>query len=188
MVFRKKLSKFETALRVLSANDNERPTLSDPENAATTETPASATSPETTTGTAPVVTEAGPVPVVAKKPTAEEKAQRDATRAAQKAEKATRATQDFENRYAHVVSGSVRLVPKGDVVDGVMSKGKMATVRCVDCGTERSVNVQDVFQSKRCRPCYQAAQKSKKQAARANAKTDATPTQAQPDQANSQAT
>jgi hypothetical protein len=127
MVFGKgKKSKLQTAIAVLSGEEPPVPEAM----MTTTEEPRVATA----------------------KPSSEEKA---AARAAAKVERDAKKNAAIESKYAHVVPGSVRSVPRGEVVDGVASKGKMCTVACVDCGAHRQVNVQDAFQAKRCRGCYQ---------------------------------
>lgn len=55
----------------------------------------------------------------------------------------------FYSRYPWVVAGSVKAVPKGEVVDGVVSKGRMCKIKCVDTGKLRTINTSDAFQTKR---------------------------------------
>lgn len=58
---------------------------------------------------------------------------------------------DWYAKYPWVVRGSVREpTPADRKALGSRCHGKVCTVRCVDTGTERVVNTQDAFQSKRC--------------------------------------
>jgi hypothetical protein len=99
----------------------------------------------------------------------------EAAKGAADAEAELKRNAELEAKYPHVVAGSLRHVPKGEEIDGTVSKGKMATIECVDCGSERTVNAQDLFQVKRCRPCTEAHLKRRQQerrAARRKKKTD----------------
>ena len=93
------------------------------------------------------------------------------TKAAQegikKAERQMKRDAELEAKYSHIKPGSVRAVPKGTDIDGTQSKGRMCTVVCIDCGAERTVNVQDAFQVKRCRDCTKVYTQAKQKARRA---------------------
>jgi len=60
------------------------------------------------------------------------------------------------NHNPQIFPESVRQVPKGELVDGLVSKGWVVTIRCETCGNDRIVNLQDAFQvrfcSKSCKP------------------------------------
>lgn len=73
-------------------------------------------------------------------------------KAAQKMDRDAR----MEAKYAHLVPGSIRSVPRGEPVGSTVSKGRVATITCTECGATRDVNVQDVFQVKRCVECAKA--------------------------------
>lgn len=107
----------------------------------------------------------------------------DAVRDAEEKEARARARQAkrdaaLEAKHSHVVAGTVRHVPKGEEIDGMKSKGRVCDVACVDCGTIRTVNVQDAFQVRRCKPCTEEHLKRRQQerrAARRKTKTDDEP-------------
>ena len=169
----KKPSKLEAAVAILTAEDGEKPTISD------YLVPAATTEPQDQLSAArTATTEASDtVPTAKGQPKAtddpEARSKKQAEKAAREAEREEKRRLEMEGKYPHVVPGSLRLVPKGEVADGVTSKGRMVTVACVDCGTHRTVNVQDAFQSKRCRPCYQAALKRRQKDHRAESKAKA---------------
>lgn len=50
--------------------------------------------------------------------------------------------------------------------DGITLVGKTTTIHCIDCGAERMIKTQDIFQVKRCVPC-QAIYAKKMRAERA---------------------
>ena len=60
------------------------------------------------------------------------------------------------NHNPQVFAESVRQVPKGDEILGLVSKGWVVTIRCATCEDDRVVNLQDAFQvrfcSKSCKP------------------------------------
>lgn len=73
-----------------------------------------------------------------------------------KAELRMKRDAELEAKYPHVVAGSIRAVPRGEKVGDTVSKGRVATVACVECGAKRDVNLQDVFQVLRCVTCAKA--------------------------------
>jgi hypothetical protein len=92
-----------------------------------------------------------------------------------KAEQRMKRDADLEAKYPHMVSGSIRFVPRGEKVGDTVSKGRVATVKCTDCGAHRDVNLQDVFQVRRCVSCAKAHTQRRldeKRAARAAARKD----------------
>jgi hypothetical protein len=75
----------------------------------------------------------------------------------------------FYSKYGHVVSGSVREPTAAELKELGHSSGKCCTINCVDCKAERVVNLQDVFQVKRCVECkakFTKAHRADKQAKR----------------------
>ena len=73
-----------------------------------------------------------------------------------KAELRMKRDAELEAKYPHLVAGSIRAVPRGEKVGDTVSKGRVATVTCVECGAKRDVNLQDVFQVRRCVSCAKA--------------------------------
>lgn len=59
--------------------------------------------------------------------------------------------------------------------DGVYLVGKTMVIKCVDCGGDRTIKVQDAFQVKRCVNCQKNYSKARR-AEKAKAKRSATPT------------
>jgi hypothetical protein len=47
-------------------------------------------------------------------------------------------------------------------------KQAMTTIKCIDCGTEREIKVQDAFQVKRCVECQNAYRKAQRKQYRKN--------------------
>jgi hypothetical protein len=74
---------------------------------------------------------------------------------------------EFYGKYPQVVPGSVREPTTADTKAVTHCHGKVCTVRCLDCGTERTVNLQDAFQSQRCQTCKAASVKARRQERRA---------------------
>ena len=70
----------------------------------------------------------------------------------------------FYAKYPHVVAGSVREPTAIDTKAVTHCHGKVCTVRCVFCNCERTVNLQDAFQSSRCATCRAAASKARRAA------------------------
>lgn len=80
---------------------------------------------------------------------------------------------DWYAKYPWVVKGSVREPTAADKKAlGSKCHGKVCTVKCVDTGTERVVNTQDAFQSKRS-PEAQKAYTRRRRAERRQARKDA---------------
>lgn len=115
---------------------------------------------EAAVATAPSATAEPTVSTKTSKPKVSPEA-KAAARAAAKAEKVAKRTAEIEARYPWVVPGSVRAVPVGETIGGIISKGRVATIRCVTCGAERVANAQDLFQVRYCRGCQAARQKPK---------------------------
>lgn len=74
----------------------------------------------------------------------------------QKAEARMKRDAALEAKHPHMVPGSIRSVPRGERVGDTVSKGRVATITCMDCGSTRDVNLQDVFQVRRCVACAKA--------------------------------
>ncbi len=74
---------------------------------------------------------------------------------------------DFYKKYSHVVKGSVREPTKEDLKVLTKCHGRVCTIKCTDCGTERVINVQDAFQVTRCPACKVKAAKEARKARRA---------------------
>jgi len=74
---------------------------------------------------------------------------------------------EFYGKYPHVVPGSVREPTDADLKALSHCHGKVCTVRCQDCGAERTINLQDAFQSQRCPKCKLTAIKARRQERRA---------------------
>ena len=74
-------------------------------------------------------------------------------KAERRARKLAKKDEDLYTKYEHVVRGSARVVPVGEIVDGLRSKGRMCLIQCTeaDCSAQRLVNVQDAFQVKKCK-------------------------------------
>lgn len=79
---------------------------------------------------------------------------------------------DLHAKYPWVVEGSIREVAKGERIDRgnllpfLVSKGRVCTVECTECGTTFEINVQDAFQVKMCPGCKRKASKERRQARR----------------------
>lgn len=87
---------------------------------------------------------------------------------------AERRLAEFYTRYPWVIKDTVRTPNPGDLVGLKHCHGKICGVKCVDCGAERIVNLQDAFQSQRCPKCRELASKARRaerQAARAAKRT-----------------
>ena len=96
--------------------------------------------------------------------------------------RAERRLREFYAKYPHVVAGSVREPTEADLAQLSKCHGKVCTVVCIEegCETERVINVQDAFQSKRCAACQKKhtyntrkARRQARAAARAEAKAKA---------------
>lgn len=78
---------------------------------------------------------------------------------------------DWYTKYPWVVRDSVREpTPADRKALGSRCHGKVCTVRCVDTGTERVVNTQDAFQSKRCPDAQKAYMRRRRAERRQNRK------------------
>jgi hypothetical protein len=64
-------------------------------------------------------------------------------------------------RYPQYVVGSRREASADDLMVGLGIHGFVATVKCQGCGIERTVNTQDVFQSKECKDCRRVSKKAR---------------------------
>lgn len=74
----------------------------------------------------------------------------------------------FYKKYPHVVNGSVKEVDAGEKVGGVQSHGRRCQVKCDECSKTREVNVQDVWQVKKCEEHQKLAARKKAAQRRAN--------------------
>jgi hypothetical protein len=102
--------------------------------------------------------------------------------AEEKETRADRRLREFYAKYPHVVADSVREPTAKDLAQLSKCHGKVCTVVCVEdgCDTERVINVQDAFQSKRCAACQKKhtyntrkARRQARAAQRAEAKAEA---------------
>jgi hypothetical protein len=75
---------------------------------------------------------------------------------------AERKLTEFYAKYPYVVPGSVREPTAADTKAVSHCHGKVCTVRCTVCNCERTVNLQDAFQSSRCSTCRVAASKTRR--------------------------
>jgi hypothetical protein len=71
----------------------------------------------------------------------------EALRAQLRTAKQAKKDEAFYTKYPHVVRGSLQLVPAGEVIEGLVSKGRVCRVT-LDDGSTRLVNTQDAFQVK----------------------------------------
>ncbi len=82
-------------------------------------------------------------------------AEKDIARAEKAAAKAAEKLEAWKVRTAErnpaCLVDTVRSVPAGETLDnGLVSKGRVVEIECQHCGTERTVNVQDAFQTRFC--------------------------------------
>ena len=74
---------------------------------------------------------------------------------------------EFYKKYPHVVKGSVRDPNAADTKVVSESHGKVCTIKCVECKTERTINCQDAFQVKHCLECKDKLVKARRAQRRA---------------------
>jgi ribosomal protein S27E len=74
---------------------------------------------------------------------------------------------EFYKKYAHVVKGSVRDPNAADTKAVSESHGKVCTIKCIECKTERTINCQDAFQVKHCLECKDKLVKARRAQRRA---------------------
>src|SRR5690554_189690 len=56
----------------------------------------------------------------------------EALEGVKKAERTMKLNAELEAKYPHVIPGSIRLVPRSEQIGDTTSKGKVATIRCVE--------------------------------------------------------
>lgn len=79
-------------------------------------------------------------------------------------------------KYSHIIPGSIEEIARGQTIicgksDKITSHGTICVIKCSDsefssiCLKTRIINIQDIGQVKRCKPCTKAARNLRRRVA-----------------------